>query len=751
MKRKIRLITKILLLLSIFLISIFINQNCFAFDDTNALIMEWDIPANTEIKLPIYGTGNNYTVNWGDGSNELSSTAIYPSHTYVAAGTYTIKVAGTVNKFGNEDSIEVTTDNDKYTFTQYLKNVIQVGNLNYALIRFSNCTNVESINFTGGFNISPITTSLAYMFYNCSKIQSLNLSSFNTSNITSMLYMFYSCTSLTSLNISSFDTSKVTSFENMFYNCSSITSIDVSNFDTSLATTIAGMFGSCSSLINLDVSNFKTSNVQSMQRLFSGCTNLQNINVSNFDTLNVTMMDSMFSGCNSLTYLDLSHFNTSKVTKMNSMFSSCQNITSLDLSNFNTTLVDTFYNMFHGCTQLVNLDISSFNTSNVKDMSYMFRNCSNLTYIDVSNFNTSKVSTMAWMFNGCSSLTEINVTGFNTSNCTSLIYMFAGCTSLKELDVSGFSTSKCTSMNYMFYNCVLLKYLDLSNFDMSKCNELNYMVNKCSALEVLVLGENFSKISGTNMFNNCANLKSIITLKSISASSEAPTLTTNTGLNSTAVLYVPNATSKNYYVNANNYNTVFGSSRIKTILEPKNGNTAATYVGSVYGTAQDAGALVAGYSVKTEPASPVFSKFGFSVTKSGLPVDTSTTGNKTVTYTLKRNNANVMNTTRTVTVSYVDTTAPIGIVKIQNKIVANNNKEFVRHRSVTLRVSAQDDVAATQIAIANENARSTVTWNSFTYPSQDIGWTLSSGNGDKTVYVMLKDAAGNTSVSFQNS
>jgi hypothetical protein len=110
-----------------------------------------------------------------------------------------------------------------------------------------------------------------------------------------------------------------------------------------------------------------------------------------------------------------------------------------------------------------------------------------------------------------------------------------------------------------------------------------------------------------------------------------------------------------------------------------------------------------------------------------------------------------MNTTRTVTVSYVDTTAPIGIVKIQNKIVANNNKEFVRHRSVTLRVSAQDDVAATQIAIANENARSTVTWNSFTYPSQDIGWTLSSGNGDKTVYVMLKDAAGNTSVSFQNS
>ena len=47
------------------------------------------------------------------------------------------------------------------------------------------------------------------MFYCCRKLSNLNLSLFNTKNVTNMSSMFYECKNLTSLNISSFDTQNV--------------------------------------------------------------------------------------------------------------------------------------------------------------------------------------------------------------------------------------------------------------------------------------------------------------------------------------------------------------------------------------------------------------------------------------------------------------------------------------------------------------------------------------------------------------
>ena len=86
------------------------------------------------------------------------------------------------------------------------------------------------------------------MFSRCSSLASLDLSKFDTSNVTNMRYMFCSCSSLTSLDVSKFDTSKVTDMRYMFYNCSSLTSLDVSKFDTSSVTNMNEMFYGCSSL-----------------------------------------------------------------------------------------------------------------------------------------------------------------------------------------------------------------------------------------------------------------------------------------------------------------------------------------------------------------------------------------------------------------------------------------------------------------------------------------------------------------------
>ena len=48
---------------------------------------------------------------------------------------------------------------------------------------------------------------------------------------------------LESLDLSTFDTSKVTDMQNMFYGCAKLTNIDLSTFDFSSVTASSDMFG----------------------------------------------------------------------------------------------------------------------------------------------------------------------------------------------------------------------------------------------------------------------------------------------------------------------------------------------------------------------------------------------------------------------------------------------------------------------------------------------------------------------------
>ena len=94
------------------------------------------------------------------------------------------------------------------------------------------------------------------MFRNCSNLTSLDVSGFDTTNVTSMGGMFQNCIALTSLDVSGFDTTNVTNMGYMFYGCSNLTSLDVSGFDTSKVTNIGYMFGNCTSLMTLNVTGW---------------------------------------------------------------------------------------------------------------------------------------------------------------------------------------------------------------------------------------------------------------------------------------------------------------------------------------------------------------------------------------------------------------------------------------------------------------------------------------------------------------
>ena len=97
-----------------------------------------------------------------------------------------------------------------------------------------------------------------------------------------MKYMFINCISLTSLNLSTFNTSQVTNMNSMLYNCKSLVSLNLSNFNTEKLTDISYLFYGYSQLKFVDISNFNLSKISSLSSVFKECQDLAYINFVNF-------------------------------------------------------------------------------------------------------------------------------------------------------------------------------------------------------------------------------------------------------------------------------------------------------------------------------------------------------------------------------------------------------------------------------------------------------------------------------------
>ena len=238
------------------------------------------------------------------------------------------------------------------------------------------------------------------MFQWFTKMETIDLAGFDTSEVTSMNTMFYTMKSLKNIDVSGFNTSNVTDMYAMFDQTGVIEQLNVSNFDTSKVTNMSYMFFSLPRVRELDLTNFDTRNVTNMYGMFDDMTDVTKIKFSaKFDTGNVTNMGRMFSRTSSIQQLDLSHFNTGNVTAMNDMFSLMTSLTQINFgANFDTSNVTDMTGMFYQSTSLVNLDLSHFNTRKVKSMISMFSQMSGLTILDISNFETPSLENAGSMF-----------------------------------------------------------------------------------------------------------------------------------------------------------------------------------------------------------------------------------------------------------------------------------------------------------------------------------------------------------------
>ncbi|RMC52952.1 BspA family leucine-rich repeat surface protein [Lactobacillus sp. ESL0261] len=386
---------------------------------------------------------------------------------------------------------------------------------------FSNDYHLSSLDLSS-FDTSNVTD-MNSMFYGCSALKNLKFdpTKFNTAKVTNMASMFKSC-GVQSIDLSRFNTSNVTNMADMFYGCA-VTSLDLSHFDTTKVTDMSGMFN-YNVLQALDVSCLDTAAVTNMAKMFANSKNLTSINfgtkgATKFNTSNVTDMSDMFNTSEKLTDIDLSTFNTAKVTNMADMFFSCKALTGLDLSPLDTTNVTDMNGMFQYCNGLTSLDVSHLDTAKVTNMARMFSYCQKLTSLDVSTFKTSNVTSMEDMFDYCSSLTDLKfgdpgTTTFDTSNVVTMKNMFAYCSAMVDLDLSAFDTSKVEVFTYMFNNCSRLANLNLSSFKISAKTSvsggisMDYMFQDCTSLATIDVSHfdtsNVGNMMG--MFRDCFSL-----------------------------------------------------------------------------------------------------------------------------------------------------------------------------------------------------------------------------------------------------
>ena len=301
----------------------------------------------------------------------------------------------------NKNIYFLNRDNDKYNIEEEYKKSIEYYNklLNESKIKiFVNEKKYENKKYflpekTGYYEIKlkfeQDINNMSYMFYGCSKLTKINLSSFNTKNVVNMNSLFYNCSNLIKINLTSFDTINVTNMCSMFYQCSNLIELDLSSFNTKNVTNMSYMFCNCNNLTKINLSSFNTINVKDISSIFCNCSNLKELDLSSFNTKNVTNMSSMFCNCSNLFKLDLNLFDTINVENMNNMFSGCTKLKILDLSSFITTNVTNLNGMLSGCSELTSIDLSSFDIKNVIDISDIIFKCSNLKKVKINNIDSN--------------------------------------------------------------------------------------------------------------------------------------------------------------------------------------------------------------------------------------------------------------------------------------------------------------------------------------------------------------------------
>ncbi|ATO45893.1 hypothetical protein C5L30_002393 [Companilactobacillus farciminis] len=291
---------------------------------------------------------------------------------------------------------------------------------------FQNVTDTD-ISVINNWDISN-ANSFTAMFSGCKNLERLNLSNFKENKAEKFGRMFYNDRLLNENTLIGYESLVKSNAKliNGMYQGTDFEVIDLSQYDTSNVTNFADLFRSTKSLKKI-IGNFDTSSATDLSGMFasSGIENFEELNIDEWDISSVTNLSNIFSISKVLNFDFLKNWNTSSVTNLSGAF---QNTIAKDISGIKdwdvsqvTKFQDTFQKNYFETLPIENWDVSS-----ATNMSELFFYSYALKHLDLSKWHTSKVTNFYTIFNTMQNLETLDISGFDTTHATNLNYFFGG-------------------------------------------------------------------------------------------------------------------------------------------------------------------------------------------------------------------------------------------------------------------------------------------------------------------------------------
>ena len=396
-------------------------------------------------------------------------------------------------------------------------------------------------------------TNMNSMFSDCDGLTSLDLTTFDVSNVTDMSYMFAYSEYLEMIYAGDWSAVECES-EEMFLSCYSLPGYiedDTFNYDISWAKPKddngVGFFSTKQVYAIVEDDNLtfhydglNSEDTYSIDQNAGGTWRTAAFTTVTFDasfaTYKLSSTAGMFRGLTGLTTIyGLDNLNTTNITDMSNMFNGCTGLTSIYCGKDWSGLDVPSTGMFAGCTSLVGAisydntktDITYANPDNgyftQLPQAYAVQEGSVLTFYYDNKIDehadaiTYEIPWENYVEPGWTSNDKITQVVFDPSfkfynrlNSTfGLFYNMRNLTSIEGLEY--LNTKKVTTTGSMFYGCSSLTSLNLRNFDTGQANQMWNMFRGCSSLVSLDL-TNFDITNVTdvdNLFDGCSSLKTI--------------------------------------------------------------------------------------------------------------------------------------------------------------------------------------------------------------------------------------------------
>ncbi|WP_299114089.1 BspA family leucine-rich repeat surface protein [uncultured Winogradskyella sp.] len=476
-------------------------------------ITEWQLTGDFQtIEIPTTGSGYDYVIDWGDGSDFEGATVEYDqtgdaSHQYDIPGTYVIKIYGDFPRIDFSSSTGVNKSK--------IRKVTQWGDIQWStmLNAFTECNNL-SVTASDTPDLSNVT-SLQGMFNSCTfLVGNDSFNNWDVSNVSNMINMFNNAFSFNQ-NIDNWD---ITSLDNASSMFGGVT-LSTENYDALLigwSTQEVGE-GPIPSNVNFNAGNSRYCNgeierarlitnfswsiddgqqdptcglisepfITTWNTDISGTSNSSSIIIPTFtgEVYNYTVLWGDGTLDEGLTGNATHEYATPGVYEVKiygdfpridfNSSTSANRAKIIEVTNWGINEWTTMENAFFDCGNLNITALDVPNLSNASNLSSMFFNCTNFNS-DINNWDVSNITNMQAMFYGCTNFNQ-PLNNWNVSNVTNMSGLFIFSSSFNQ-PLNNWDVSNVTNMNFMFNNAISFDQ-NLGEWDITSLDFINSMFN----------------------------------------------------------------------------------------------------------------------------------------------------------------------------------------------------------------------------------------------------------------------------------